>query len=407
VLHEIGRRPDIVVERTKRGLTLVKQRHALALGAAGLRSIQDFMDLRAEMISGHPGRNVARVSFESDRGLKHAFLKREFDIRWTQRWKSWRAGFGWSSLSVREALALDMVREQGIAAPDWIAVGQDDRGRAYVLLEAAEGAELRKFLLRGQSRSIEDRLCFAQSLGRSIARMHDAGVEHPDLYAKHILVERDGKSCTILDWQRSRRPHTLSASVRCRDLAALHASVADELADPVERDEFLAGYLDESKCALPNQKRLSAEIGRLAVERMRRSSVREQRLPTWHSSQPLVWLDGEAIAATPRCMQSWTHLELQRLAYGFQARGNALQSMMVLSPEGRRVRLTQRRTLRPFGSIWSSLLRRRWTSPELRAAAHLLRQERLGAMPRLLAFGQRAQSGGVINSFLLEETEAT
>ncbi len=72
--------------------------------------------------------------------------------------------------------------------------------------------------------------------------MHAAGFTHPDLYSKHVLVGPDGASVQFLDWQRSRRRLVLDARRRARDLAALHATLADDLARPRERLACLRGY---------------------------------------------------------------------------------------------------------------------------------------------------------------------
>jgi hypothetical protein len=129
-------------------------------------------------------------------------------------------------------------------------------------------------------------------------------------------------------------------------------------------------------------------------------------LPTWHQCQPLFWLGGEALAATPRCCELFAKPELERLAYGLTKRTDAIEKLTLLGPNLFRVRLTKRRTIRPLGQAADWCRGRRWTAPELRSAAHLLRQERLGAPPRLLAFGQKFLPGGIVDSFLLEDAEA-
>src|SRR5262249_60840594 len=74
------------------------------------------------------------------------------------------------------------------------------------------------------------------------AQIHDAGFHHRDLYAKHILVDRSGEFCCV-DWQRSPRRGHVGWRQRWRDLAALHASLAEELASPPERLACLYVYL--------------------------------------------------------------------------------------------------------------------------------------------------------------------
>ena len=127
--------------------------------------------------------------------------------------------------------------------------------------------------------------------------------------------------------------------------------------------------------------------------------IREQRRPTHGDSQPLIWLDGEALCVTPMGRSLCDLDRLRELAYPksdlpFHERRTAL-------PNGETALLIRRTTSRRIGAIVDILRRRRWTSPEARAAAELLQQERLGEQPRLLAFGQRQRDWRTVESFLL------
>jgi len=392
--------------RSTSGFVTICPKFQNVLSTAGLSSPRDFLEMAGEMISGHPDRNVARVVLPAATGPLPAFLKREYHIPWKDRWRSWRDGYGWSSMSLREARALDCAGACGVSVPPWVAAGEDGEGRAFLLLASIAGVELRRHLLALRRRAPEERRQFARTLGQQIARMHDSGISHPDLYAKHIFVERETNGITIIDWQRTGLPHHLSVEERCRDLAALHASIADELANGNERRALLAAYCEAATAALPSMDKVQRMIEQRAAIRMQRSSVREQRLPTWHDCQPLFWLDGEALAATPRCCALWTAEELRHIAYPSMRNRGAEKSLTILRPDLRTARLTQRRTIRPLGRMHDWCRGKRWSAPELRSAAHLLRQERLGAAPRLLAFGQRFLPGGVVDSFLLEDVEA-
>ncbi len=203
----------------------------------GLLRAEDFLALPAVIVCGHPDRNVAQVAL----GGVAAFLKREHRVPWKERLANAWSGFGWVSKSRREAATLRALRQAGVGCPDWIAVGEDDRGRAFLLLREVSGTvDLRHFLQR--LAPPRDRHRLARRLGRELARLHDAGFDHPDLYAKHVLVDPDDGTFHFLDWQRSRRGRP-SWRQRCRDLAALHATLADDLASPRERLACLRAYL--------------------------------------------------------------------------------------------------------------------------------------------------------------------
>src|SRR5205085_402658 len=102
--------------------------------ALGLRTARDFLDLPGVVVSGHVGRNVSRV----DLGGTTAYLKREHRVRLRDRTRSWRDGFGWASISAREAAVLRWLEENGLPGPKPLAVGEAD-GRAFLLLAAADG----------------------------------------------------------------------------------------------------------------------------------------------------------------------------------------------------------------------------------------------------------------------------
>src|SRR5262249_20061107 len=134
---------------------------------------------------------------------------------------------------------------------------------------------------------------------------------------------------------------------------------------------------------------------------LRRRSVREQRLPVDRDCQTIIWLDGEALCVTPRCRKMFNTEHLLPLGYGDVTDGSRQTDCQIILPDGSVGRLTRRRTNR-FFSRWKNVLRgRRWTSPEVHHAASLLREERLGAAPKLLAFGQCFRRHGIVESFLL------
>jgi hypothetical protein len=82
-----------------------------------------------------------------------------------------------------------------------------------------------------------------------------------------------------------------------------------------------------------------------------------------------------------------------------------VEAISLTLPDGGPGALIRRRTRRLLGGVRDWLRQKRWTSPEVRQAGHLLRLERLGDRPRLLAFGQRSGRFGFVASFLLTEKE--
>jgi tRNA A-37 threonylcarbamoyl transferase component Bud32 len=387
----------------RHGFIRINPDYCEILQSNGFDQAQAFFDLPGPIISGHPDRHVLRI----DIGGIRCFLKREHHIPWKDRWRSFRAGFGFVSLSQREAATLDVLKEVGVTAAHWLAFGEDGNGRAFLLLKGIDHTvDLRQYLHRA---SEEARYEVARRLGEFVAHLHNKGIEHPDLYAKHVLVDPQTQRLALVDWQRSRFPQRLSFQDCCRDLAALNASLADELAGAEIRREFLRAYYAARRAKTPTLDDLCLEIQIRTARLLNRASIREQRLPAWQESQPLYWLDGETLCVTPHGQELWHADALAALGYAIESAGRQSVEMISLTlPDGSDGELVRRRTWRLFGRARDRLRQRRWTSPEVHQAGHLLRLERLGKSgPRLLAFGQRFRRFGEVESFLLCEKKTT
>jgi len=199
-------------------------------------------------VTGHRDRHVRRTHLGPANAVSGvcAFLKVETRVRWGQKWKAWRDGLGFVSLSQREARLLNSLERERLPGPGWIAFGRDSRGRDFLLVAEKQGtADLGVFL--SEEANGWRRRRAAIKLGRAMARLHAAGFSHQDLYAKHILVDVETGEPTLLDWQRSRRVVELPRDARLRDLAALHATVGEALAGRRERHLLLRAYLREAR----------------------------------------------------------------------------------------------------------------------------------------------------------------
>jgi tRNA A-37 threonylcarbamoyl transferase component Bud32 len=371
----------------------------------GLVGADEFLQLPSVVISGHPDRHVAQVTLGHGPEAVTAFLKREHRVCWKDRLANACAGFGFASKAVHEALLLQLLPRGGVGCPEWLAFGEDDRGRAFVLVRELTGCrDLRVFLEERQGATPGQRYRFARRLGEALARMHAAGFDHPDLYAKHVLVEPHTEAIYLLDWQRSHYRTAIGWRRRRRDLAALHATLADRLVRPRERLACLRAYLRASgRPLMSGDLRL---IGRFADALLRRRHVREQhQTPLGTGTQNLIWLNGEALCVTrefwARCggeLPAWL------AACGAAPLAGRLVSAQVELPDGGRAVLVRRRRFQPLRWLWGRLRRRRPASPELRQAGMLFRLQRHGVpTPRLLAVGQRETAPGWLESFLLVE----
>src|SRR5262249_25682084 len=111
--------------RKRHRFVLFNPRYEPILRTQGLSTPDDFLALPAIIVSGHPGRNVGRLTL----GSLPLFLKREEHISWRTRLGNFLAGFGFVSLSEREADVLRTLSHLGVNGPEWVAVGIDGAGR--------------------------------------------------------------------------------------------------------------------------------------------------------------------------------------------------------------------------------------------------------------------------------------
>lgn len=141
----------------------------------------------------------------------------------------------------REHEALEALRALCVRAPrplGWCAE-RTGRGRSLVVIEeVAHERTLREALaLEGPSR----RGAWLAELAALVARMHDAGWHHRDLYVEHLLVDARDGGLVLIDAGRARR--VLRSRWFVKDLAAvLHSLPAN--VGPREVLRFFASYLD-------------------------------------------------------------------------------------------------------------------------------------------------------------------
>lgn len=141
----------------------------------------------------------------------------------------------------REHDALDALRALALRVPQplgWCAERDGLRRSVVVIEEIPHERTLREVLqLDGPSRR-DARLA---ELATLVARMHDAGWHHRDLYVQHLLVDTRDDSLVLIDAGRARR--VLRSRWFVKDLAAVLHSLPPNVA-PREAMRFLARYLD-------------------------------------------------------------------------------------------------------------------------------------------------------------------
>ena len=283
----------------RRAFVETQPRYRRLLAQLGLVHAEQFLSLSGTIVSGHPDRNVQRLTLEFEGERLPVYLKREHRVRTWVRLRNALAGFGFVSLSVREACLLDALRRESIGCAEWIATGEDNEGRAFLLLREVEDAVDVRTFLRDHAEAPR-RHQLSCRLGALLAHLHRTGFDQPDLYAKHILVRLEDDALVLLDWQRSRRRLAIGWRQRVRNLAALNATLADDVATVGVRPLCLQAYLSEATDAQPRAlRRVWRSVERETARLLRRRHIRETRqcpLPT--EVQDWIALDGEALSIT-------------------------------------------------------------------------------------------------------------
>lgn len=360
------------------------------LDSLGLATAADFLALPGVVVNGHVGRNVSRV----DLGGEIAYLKREHRVRTRDRLRSWRSGFGWCSMSAREAAVLRRLEDYGVPVPQWLAFGSA-AGQGFVLLAAASAEQ--------DLRSLPAiSIGLAGHIGRTVARIHAAGVDQPDLFAKHLLVDEPTGTLTVLDWQRARLRSSLSWARRVRTLAALGASAPADLFRPTRWRQVLAAYLEETATMRGPSVALDGLVQQVDHEvrkLLRRPAIREQRTSGIGVSQELIRIGGERVCAVPAVAEAFQDSATVDAVYD---RANDGQTIRL--PGGRTGRVRASRYVWPFGRWLAAIRGRSWRSPELRLARLLFHLERYAVpAPRLLAYGQIVPAVAPARSFIAFE----
>jgi tRNA A-37 threonylcarbamoyl transferase component Bud32 len=400
--ESLSRVSRLVSRVSSRGFITFHPRYERFLRRCGITSATAALALRGEVVCGHPDRHVARVVLGGGASRRVVYLKREHLVGLRTRAKNWLAGFGRVSRSEREAFTLRRLEEAGRPGPQWLAYGEDGAGRAFLLVDELTGMADLRAVLRDTELSPDDRRRLAESAGRAVADLHAAGFGTPELAAKHLFADPAAGAVALVDWQSAGLPAPVPEAARVRQLANLHASLADDLAAPRERLWFVRAYLRAAGGG-PRFTAFVRSVVRQAERLKRRPSVRDQRQAP---APRLVWLAGEAVCAVPEIADLWPSPAICPPFYPDPSSDWAepAPEEWITFPDGRRALLVRFSTLDPFGRLTAALRERPWRSPAAAAARVLFHLRRYGVpAPNLLAFGQLVRSAVRADSFVLSE----
>jgi tRNA A-37 threonylcarbamoyl transferase component Bud32 len=217
-------------------------------------------------------RHIDPIDLDDDGRPIRLFLKREWQTYLKDRFRNWLAGLGWGTKARREWHVLTMLGEAGLGCAEPVIAAERPgfRPQGYLILCEIPGAELLCPYLarRSAAMTVTDRRQFWAHLGSEVARLHGLGIDHPDLYSKHILLTPSREPgrlprVSFIDLQRSSTRPAVSISRRVHNLAAFDATLPEQLATATDRLTFLQSYLSFGPSTL--------DVGPLAAAIRRRS----------------------------------------------------------------------------------------------------------------------------------------
>jgi tRNA A-37 threonylcarbamoyl transferase component Bud32 len=264
-------------------------------------------------------------------------------------------------------------------------------GEAFLLVEAVTDAvELR------HCRTVCD--SFARTLGSTIARLHDAGIDQPDLFAKHILLNPHTQEFTLIDWQRARLRTSVTWPQRVRSLAALLATSTD---DPSNPPQWWDVFMEEYSRLARGEVTLPTRVAEVALQLCTRPNIHKQRHTVSDVEQPLVRINGEAVASIPALVDELKNPAAVATLYDMRQSG----CIQHFGESTGLLRVTHYSS--PFARWWQTIRGKAWRSDELKLARLLFHLERYGiTAPKLLAYGQRTAQLNAESFVLYEVLEA-
>jgi tRNA A-37 threonylcarbamoyl transferase component Bud32 len=251
-----------------RAVFVIAKYHGV-LRQLGLDNIENVKTFHGELIKDHKGRrDIQRIIAGTDAQPLTFFLKRNWKPYKKDGVKSlFTRGEVWSQSRTEWENSLALQRA-GISVAEPIAFGEECGSFwekfSFILTASARGDITFDEFLR-TCHDWDERQRVFTTLAKTVQQMHDAGLASPDLFTRHIFIERgnEPKFC-LIDMARMDRRKKLSAKLRARDLAALNVTMPLRFVTTDERKHFFDTYGSD------------AGIDRLMNERMKHLLTRRK-----------------------------------------------------------------------------------------------------------------------------------
>ncbi|MCK4913948.1 MAG: hypothetical protein KAS69_05060 [Planctomycetes bacterium] len=182
-----------------------------------------------------------------------------------------------SSRAQRAFTAAIMLEKNGFRTPTIVAIGKNHSRRAdkfLITLEINGTESIRKFISESLAalgkEQLKDRRCLICEFGRTVGRMHAAGICHGDLRLGNVLVKKEGGNWQFffLDNERTKKLWHLPLRLRLKNLVQINMFRAAAI-NSADRMRFFKSYLKENPKLKSGRNKLAAKIVSKTFARMK------------------------------------------------------------------------------------------------------------------------------------------
>ena len=255
----------------------------------GLDTVEAWFTTKGDAVLDKPGlaswRRRLRLVLEGDDGRRHTFyIKRFSNPPASARREVRRSGTGARSVAGIEWRWMAHLAANGIPCPHAVAFGESFVGRreyrSVVVLAEVPGQSLETWLTRWSTSDLATVRSLVDPTAELVARFHQSGFAHRDLYACHLFYDdraTAGHMLHLIDLQRVFRPRWCRRRWIIKDLAALNHSMPRDLIPQSIRVAWLKRYLGV-RTLDDSAKRLARRIAAKTASMSRHDVRRQARL---------------------------------------------------------------------------------------------------------------------------------
>ncbi len=173
--------------------------------------------------------------------------------------------------------AAAMLEKNDFSTPAVVAIGKSDSKRAdkfLITLQVNNTESIRKFISESlaalSKEELRDRRQLICQFGRTVGRMHAAGICHGDFRLGNVLVRKEGGNWQFffLDNERTRKLWHLPLRLRLKNLVQINMFRAAAISN-ADRMRFFKSYLKENPKLKTGQNKLAAKIVSKTFARMK------------------------------------------------------------------------------------------------------------------------------------------